>query len=223
MAEPKVVTTLEAVAAGNELAPLLHSTGISCTMDWIEYLTAQGYVFVGAANNLGNFELGETGADNQDIDPLEPSFMFDIPTGLTVIPLWGNVAFEVCTGTDNILAICSSENNVYASGGTAALGPYNARTDDKRVSRIKNYYAVGESGGDIVSGTATRLRTLWLWASVTNATGGDPFVVEWRPAVHSYLVGPASFQFYCHSIGTEASYRATFSWAEIDSAFITQP
>ncbi len=223
MAAPLVVTSLTAEAAGAELAPILHATGIPAEMDWIDYLTMQGYVFISASNNLGNFELGETGADNQDIDPLEPSYMFDVPTGITVIPLWANVAFEVVTGTDTILAAVSCENEAYSSGGTAALAVQNARTDAPRTSGVKNIYAVGESSGDITAATLVAPRTLWMWSSPTDASGGDPFIVEWRPAVHSYLVGPASFLFYCHAIGTEAKYRATFSWAEVPSAIITKP
>ncbi len=222
MAEPLVASTLSAEAAGTELAPLLHPTGVPVQMDWIDYLTMQGYVFTSASNNLGNFELGETGDDNQDIDPLEPSYMFDVPTGITVIPLWANVAFEVITGTDTILAAVSCENEAYSSGGTAALAVQNARTDAPRTSGVKNIFAVGESSGDITAATLVAPRTLWMWSSPTDATGTDPFIVEWRPAVHSYIVGPGSFLFYCHAIGTEASFRATFSWAEVPSALITQ-
>ncbi len=223
MAEPLVGTSLTAVAAGVELAPLLHATGIPVEMDWIDYLGAQGYIFTSAPNNLSKFELGEVGDDNMDVDPLEPSFMFDVPTGITVIPLYANVAFEVATRADTILAIASCENEVYASGGVAALAVQNSRTDAPRVSGVKNIFAVAESGGEITANAATRLRALWLWGSATDQTAGDPFIVEWSPTVHSYIVGPGSFLFYCHSVSTAASYRATFTWAEVPSAIITKP
>ncbi len=223
MAEPKVVTSLVAVAAPAELAPLLHATGIPGEMDFMDYLALQGYVFTSASSNLGNFDLGEVGADNMDIDPTEPSFMFDVPEGLTVIPLYAGVAFEVATRADTILAIAACENVTYASGGAAALTVRNSRTDDPRAYDIKNQKADGESGNEITANAAVNLRTLWMWGSPTDQTAGDPFIVEYKPAVHAYIVGPGSFFFYCHSLSTAASYRATFGWAEVPSAIITKP
>ncbi len=205
-----------------EANPILHASGVKVKMDYLEYLALAGYIFTAATSNLGNFELGETGADNQDIDLLEPSFMFDVPKGLTVAPLYASAAFEVVTGTDNILALVVGSNEVYSSGGSAALAVQNARTDSPRASKVRNLYAVGESGGDITAGVMVSPKPLWAWSSPTDATDGDPFAVEFRPEHLTWIVGPGCLCFYCHSITTEAKYRANFAWAEIETGLISQ-
>ncbi len=225
MAVAKVRTALGVKGAGLEANPVLHASGVKVRMDWREYLALEGYVFISASNNLGNFELGETGADNQDIDLLEPSFMFDIPKGITVIPMWANVALEVDAGvpTDVIMAIVAGSNEVYSSGGTAALAALNARTDGPRGSTVRNLFAVGESGGDITAGTMNLPKVLWIWSSPTDPVTVNPYIIEFKPEHQMAIVGPGCFCFYCHSItANEQQFRATFAWAELPTGLVSQ-
>lgn len=228
MAEPTVVTTLGSAVAGTESSPVLHPMGFQVTMGYIEFLAAQGYVFVGGtgaetANTLAAMAVCEVGADNQDIDLLEPSYFFDVPAGVTVIPLFANVVIEVGTGTDNILAIVAGANTAaaYASGGSLAVQPRNLRTDNPRAS-VVTPYAEDEGSADLTILTPTSPRVLWVWSSPTDATGGDPFVIEWKPAHLSPIVGPGTFNFYCHAIGTAMNIKATFYWAEFENGLIKQ-
>ncbi len=218
MAEPTVATIL----GPRRVSPVLHASGVKVKMDYREYLAQAGYVFTSASNNLGSYDRGETGADNQDVELTEPGFCFDIPKGLTVIPLWANVAFEVITGTDNILAIVVSENTAFNTGGIAALAVQNTRTDNPRASAVTNLRATGESPTDITLDTLVAPRVLWVWSSPTDGTDGDPFKVEWKPEHLTHIVGPGCFAFYSHAITTETNYRATFAWAEIPSGLVIQ-
>ncbi len=218
MAAPTVATTL-----GPRLgSPVQHISGVKVKMSWLEYLAASGYVFTSATSNLGSYDAGEVGADNQDINLVEPTFVFDVPKGLTVIPLYANVAFEVVTGTDNILAIVAGASLAAPSGGIAALAVQNARTDSPRASAVTSLLAVGESPTPITVTTPTAPRVLWLWSSPTSGIGGDPFIVEFKPEKLDPIVGPGCFLFYSHSIATATNYRATFAWAEIPTALISQ-
>ena len=228
MAEPKVVTTLSAATAGTEKSPVLHATGAQVTMDYIEYLAAQGYVFVGGtgaqtANSLAAMVVCEVGADNQDVDLTQPSFFFNVPDGTTVIPLFANVVVEVGTGTDNIMAIVAGANTTdgYTSGGSLAVNPRNLRTDNPRASTVTTY-AEDEGAADLVVVTPTSPRVLWLWSSPTSVIGGDPFIIEWKPEHLTSIVGPGTFNFYCHSIATAANIKATFYWAELPNGLVTQ-
>jgi hypothetical protein len=180
-----------------------------------------GYCFVSTGTaGATDAETGETTATANDIDPLEPSFMFDVPTGTTVLPLEVSLAWEVA-GATMVTTIVSDSANRYASGGVAAVAARNLRTNSGYGSVVENLYS-GDTAITAAGATAERVHFhYYAFDDIGDAGEGMSFpVVVWVPAVPPVLVGPASFLVYTMAATTGPELRISVTWAEFPSNLI---
>lgn len=219
----KGVSTLSSVSAGAEGDLALVRMGLLGISDLVSTLSLLGYCFTSTGTaSRGDGETGEIGAGDMAIDATEPSFMFDVPTGTTVIPLEVNISIEDAADVDNIFAIMYDDINRYSSGGVAAVAARNLRTDDPRASTVINLYS-GDTA--LTAAAASDERLIWTAASEFAAvnTLGAPWVLEWsvkKNATFPVLVGPASFLVYAHETTAAMEFTVVATWAELPSDLV---
>lgn len=183
--------------------------------DWQSNLAMRGLVF-----NISNATKGTvlTVATTSYVDTT-PVLLVDVPSGKTMIPIelilnqGGTVAGGVVT------VISGVDNKVrYSSGGTA-LTIRNSRLDDLVGTGAVAYSGATANAVGREMGLFTELLSFDVIHAITTAGKTS---LTWRASVPRFLVGPASWLVYTFAATTNASWHFYMSWAELDSAAITQ-
>ncbi len=223
MAEPEVRQRFTSHANGGEVSPMLNRMGAQVVIPFRDQLSLAGYCFVTTGTAGGtDAETGEVAAATFAMDPLEPIFMFDIPDGLTVLPLNVNLAFEVWYANTMIIIMSDSVER-YSAGGVAAVTPRNLKTNSAYGSNVRNVY----SGDSVLtagtSATAERIHAQYIMVDDYAAGEGLPMAnFDWTPDPFPTLVGPASFLVYCQGDSTGPEVRISITWAEFDSSLVKE-
>jgi len=218
----KGVSSLTSVGAGAENELALIRMGLLGVSDLISTLSLMGYCFTstGTAGKTDG-ETGEIAAASQAIDPTEPTFMFDVPSGTTVIPLEVGIDVEAAT-YDGVFAIMYDSVNRYNTGGVAAVAARNLRTDSPRASTVINLYS-GDTA--LTADAATAERLIWIVShGFADVSTGPLLNTLWsvrQNATLPILVGPASFLVYCHHVTAAAEIGVCCTWAELPSDLVT--
>jgi hypothetical protein len=223
MAEPIVSQRLTPRSDEDFAAPVLSRLGAYVDVPFKLQLALAGYCFV-TTNSLAMTDtvIAEVAAASWAIDPVEPSFMFDIPDGTAVLPLEVSIGL-VSSGANLMVAVMSDNVKRYTSGGTAAVAARNLKTDSSYGSVVESLYDGGTSAGDLTTISAKNERIHYQWTSPDDLNAGEGLDypnILWQPAVPPVLVGPASFMIYVHNDGTAAEFRYSVTWAELPSTMV---
>jgi len=128
-----------------------------------------GYAFgsIGTEGPTDN-ETAEIGAGGMAVDEAEPSFMFDVPVGTTVIPLRVNFVIEAQAGTVNIALAAWDVINRFSAGGVAAVAARNLHGGNPRSSVVTNLLS-GDTAITALASSAQRtsVRGVRNWCEVT--------------------------------------------------------
>ncbi len=219
--------TTERLAAYETLSTpdLLTRIDIPIQVPLRDALSMAGYVFVTTGTSGGTDAETSEVAASFAIDALEPSFLMDIPSGIAVLPLNVNLAFE--TWADPLghcmIAIMSDDQRRYSSGGAAAVVARSIHLRGYPNSVVEALYS-GDTAITAVAEQAERLHAQYLMPDDYLATEGLPLgIFDWIPKLgcNPVLVGPASFLVYVHSYGTTgAEFRISVTWAELPESMV---
>ncbi len=196
----------------NAQGATIDKRGNTVTKTDFQHLNEQARVFH-TSNAARETALAVGGTSFSDT---APAFSFDVPAGVTVIPIRFklNQGGTVAGGQITVL-VCSDSAVRQDTGGTLLTlralrddAPIASRVDDFRSGATisANTLDVTHFGIILDNDVATipgSLGTRIIWPEV----GDEPPI----------LIGPASLQIYTFASGTQPSWFFSFVWAEIDS------
>ena len=185
---------------------MVNATGVAD----ISALAAAGRVFYASDADQNDLVTGQTSFANTT-----PTFLLDIPSGTTVIPLMVSLNQTGTVAGDAINVIVEIDNaDRYNTGGTEET-VLCARTDITAANQAKLY-----SGATANAGYGIRVQGLTIGQDVAPAEGAlQEFL--WLPTSGvDFLVGPAAFLVYTYATTTGPTWWWTIKWAELPSAFL---
>lgn len=190
--------------------------GALFTAEFVMKLAMQGRIFCATDADADD----KTAAAATSFADTTPTFIIDVPSGTTAIPLKvhltqaGTVAGAVIFVT---LAVSSGAIS-YASGGVAET-IYGARSD-KPVTQNCAFY----SNPTTTTGLLTKqVASYQMGQDVSPAEGAVPEVL-WTPQKNGFplfVVGPASFGVFTYAGTTGPQWLWDLSWAEVPSTWVT--
>lgn len=196
---------------GQLMAPALTRQGSLITQDWIlqQILEGRGFTTqIGDAATLVDFV--ETAYDED-----QPQFALRVPSGVTVIPLELHIALQDAPGTDNLIVLSTTTNDIGDGTSTAlTASPLRAggSVPEASLCTPNSLYT-----GNATAATGLRefLRKVFPFADEADTL---PYEVEWsikRNATVPILIGPATLQ--AHIVATTDGPQGflDFSWIEL--------
>lgn len=194
----------------------MNPRGELVTPDWMTQLVLDGVVYnvSNAVQEAGDL-AGETGPGTNNVNP---SFLVDVPSGTTIIPLEVLLTPEG-TGTSGdwpVVRISTDDTTRYSSGG-ASLTIVNMRKDDPNASTCSAY-----SGSTQIVATAnTDDDTIFHSSYDNSARNNEPIIWTAKNFVPPVLIGPAALLVFItvNNVDEEISY--SIKWAEFSTTDIT--
>lgn len=179
------------------------------SQDFLSYLALQGKTFtLGPSSAINATVTGQT-----SFVATTPTFLLNVPTGKTVIPLFmGLCQAGTVAGGDITVLMGKDKISRYSSGGTelSAL-PDRGSIGTQPTSKLY-------SGATATTGVATRMMGLLLGPDVSPAEGVINEIV-WTPAATlDFLDGPAAWMIYTYAGTTGPTWFYEFKFAEVDTS-----
>ena len=181
----------------------------------------QSYVLSGRAFMLQFGTEDAPVASTGSIDDLLAMATVDVPSGTTIIPLWGQGVVGTWTTGSLINYMIEVDNGKVrrASGGTS-FTPLSLRTDSLRSSACTAYVA---GGSDIVAAAKTSGGSLEVYRESIEVNSGDAAdywpKMEYNPVIAPVVVGPASVLVH-FGAAADLTVYGNLMWAELPSANI---
>ena len=180
---------------------------ISELNDPIWRLAAYGQIFVG-----GDADQNDTVTGQTSFAATTPTWIIDVPDGITIIPLWVDLSQTgTVAGGDIELVIEIDDADRYNTGGTSET------VLSTRTSGGNTNQCLIRSGATANAGFGQRVFSADIAADVSPAEGILPGPL-WVPVTPMFLVGPAGFLVYTWAGTTGPTWLWSVGWAEINSA-----
>ena len=187
-------------------------------IDVATYLASRGKVFYAADSTAIETVTGQT-----SVATTTPTFLLQVPSGTTAIPLGCNL-FQTGSVAGGLITVIMELDNAdrYASGGTAetifparTLGPSGATT-------APTSSCVLYSGATATDAYGVRIDAAKFIAEVTPTIGetvsGQTGAYIWTPSGgYSFLVGPAAWLVYTAAGTTGPTWLWNVKWAEVET------
>jgi len=184
--------------------------GSLVSSNFIEALAMEGRVFYASDGDQNDTVTGQTSFANTT-----PTFLLDVPKGITAIPLYMHI---VQTGTvaggEIALLMEIDDGERYSTGGTAEK-VLSSRTD----MPIKNVctlysgatatagYGVGIYHAEVVQDIDPAAADDWRWHNIL-----------WTPSLPNFVVGDGAWAIYTVAGSTGMTMYWSLAWAEIPSS-----
>ena len=184
----------------------------------------QSYVLSGRAFMLQFGTEDAPVASTGSIDDLLAMATVDVPSGTTIIPLWGQGVVGTWTTGSLINYMIEVDNGKVrrASGGTA-FNPLSLRTDSLRSSTCTAYVA---GGSDIVATAKTSGGSLEIYRESIEVNSGDAAdywpKMEYNPVIAPVVIGPASVLVH-FGAAADLTVYGNLMWAEFPTTHIVAP
>ena len=182
-----------------------------------EYLAALGRVFYAADSTMIETVTGQT-----SFATTTPTFLIDVPSGQTVIPLMVNLA-QTGTVAGGVITFAVEIDNAtrYASGGTAE-GVLCSRTSGGDLGGSLPTGVVVYSGATATDAYGIRLTAEDYAQDVAEvSTEGAPRNPLWTPqAGLEYVVGPGAFLVYTFAGTTGPTWFWSIKFGVIPTAWL---
>lgn len=178
-------------------------------------LAAEGKVW-----NLGASAINTTATGTTTLANTTPTFMLDVPSGVTCIPLLASLQQAGTVAGGAVQVIMEVDNaDRYTSGGTA-LTALNAKIGGPALTSLNTNLAMYSTIGSAI--TATNAYGVQIWAplvgqDVSPAEGVTNELVWTPPGSPEILVGPAAWLIYTNAGTTGPTWQFSFKVA----AFLT--
>lgn len=185
---------------------MVNATGVAD----ISALAAAGRVFYASDADQNDLVTGQT-----SFAATTPTFMIDVPSGTTVIPLMVSLNQTGTVAGDTVNVIIEIDNADRYNTGGAEEAVFNARTDITGGNLAKLY-----TGATANAGYGIRVQGLSIGQDVAPAEGALQEYL-WVPTSGvDFLVGPAAFLVYTYAGTTGPTWFWTIKWAEFPSSFL---
>lgn len=193
--------------------PLLGSRdGAAYVGDYMLMQALAGRIFAASDADQNDAVTGQTSFANTT-----PTFLLNVPSGTTAIPLWVNLQQSGSVAGDFITVIIEIDNiAAYASGGTSET-VLSTRVDAP-VANVATLY----SGATATAGYGVSLYHATMAEDVDPASADAQFFgpVLWRPAAPVILVGPASLKVFTFAGTTGPTWLWSIGWCELASGVV---
>lgn len=196
------------------MVPALSRQGALITQDWIVQAILEGHGYttqIGDATTQTDF--AETAYDED-----QPQFALRVPDGTTVLPLSLIISLEDAAGTDNLVALSTTTNDIGNGTSTAlTVSPLRAGTNISETSQCtaRSLYTANATA-------ATGLREFRRWVfPFANEADTLPYVARWsirEDAAIPVLVGPATLQAHVIATSTAPQGFLDAAWLELPTA-----
>lgn len=189
--------------------------GAAFMADYRMKMALAGRIFCAADAAVGDI----VGASPTSFAVTTPTFIIDVPTGTTCLPLKVNLsqAASVAGAVIHVaIAICSTATS-FASGGTAEQ-IFGAR-NDRPVAPLCAFYSLPTCTTALLT---KEIYHVQMGPDISPAEGAVPEVL-WTPEKNGHpqiLVGPASFAVFTYAASTGPMWNWSISWAEMPSAWV---
>lgn len=203
---------------GNYMSPALSRGGAQITQQFLLEMALRGHAFktqVGDATTQVDF--GETAYDED-----QPQIAVRVPQGTTVIPVRAKVLLEDAAGTDNLIALSATTNDI-GNGTSSAL------TASPLFVNASKVFASQCTARSLYTGNATGATGLfeidrWVEAFAAEADRAQP-KFDWhlgKAIIPPILVGPATLQLHVIATGTAPQGFAEIVWVEAPTNLLVQ-
>ena len=184
----------------------------------------QSYVLSGRAFMLQFGTEDAPATSTADIDDQLAMATVDVPSGTTIIPMWGQgVVGTWTTGALINYMIEVGNGKVRRSSGGTAFTPLSLRTDAKRSSACTAYVA---GASDIVAAAKTSGGSLEIYRESVEVNVGDAAdywpKMEYNPVIAPVVIGPASVLVH-FGASADLTVYGNLMWAEFPSSYIVTP
>jgi len=206
----QVVTTDGVWAAVN--GDRLGNVGVSDLGGIAMAAARSGRMYIAGDADQNDTVTGQTSFANTT-----PTFLLNVPSGVTAIPLFVNLAQSGSVAGDFItVSIEIDDIAAYSSGGTAE-------------TIFRNYVGSGTSPGAAVYSGATAVAGYGIMVHhSTHAEDVDPASADagltshllWVPPVPLILKGPASLKVFTYAATTAPTWLWSLGWAEVDNGYV---
>ena len=175
-------------------------------------LASQGRIFTASDADQNDTVTGQTSFVNTT-----PTFILDIPSGTTVVPLLVSLGQTGTVAGDAITVIIELDNaDRYDTGGTSET-VFNNKTGGGVFTTNCALY----SGATATAAYGIRTFGVTVAQDVAPAEGISNEVL-WTPtSTPEFLVGPAAFLIYTYATTTGPTWFWTIKWAEIPTSWFT--
>lgn len=178
--------------------------------DLASFLAAEGKVYYASDADQNDLVTGQT-----SFAATTPTFLLDIPTGTTVIPLMMRL-FQSGTVAGAAVDVIMEFDNAarYSAAGTAET-VLASKTTGAQATACTLY-----SNPTAAAGYGVRVYGATLGQDVSPAEGAVNEVI-WTPQGGlDFLVGPAAWATYTYAGTTGPTWLWTFKWAEIPTGWL---
>ena len=170
----------------------------------MEHLAFQGRLFIASDADENDRVTGQT-----SFAVTTPTFLIDVPSGTTCIPLFVNLTQAgSVAGGDIGIAIAIDNADRYDTGGTSET-VYNPRTSSGRANLSTLY-----SGATATAGYGIRVFSAVTSPDVSPAEGAvqGPY---WSAELPYLIEGPGALLVYTYAAVTGPTWEWSIGWAEI--------
>ena len=175
-------------------------------------LSSQGRIFTASDADQNDTVTGQT-----SFATTTPTFMIDVPSGTTIVPLLVSLGQTGTVAGDAITVIIELDNaDRYNTGGTAET-VFNNKTAGGVFTNACSVY----SGATATDAYGVRTFGVTVAQDVAPAEGISNEVL-WTPtSTPEFLVGPAAFLVYTYAGTTGPTWFWTIKWAEIPTSWFS--
>lgn len=175
-------------------------------------LASQGRIYTASDADQNDLVTGQT-----SFVVTTPTFLLDVPAGITVVPLMVSLGQTGTVAGDAISVIVELDNaDRYASSGTAET-VFNNKTAGGVVTNASTLY----SNPTAETGYGVRVFGTTVAQDVAPAEGISNEII-WTPtSTPEFLVGPAAFIIYTYAGTTGPTWFWTIKWAEFPTSWLT--
>lgn len=179
--------------------------------DPISYQVAEGY----------GFEVSGTTADasvtstQTSFANTTPTFLLDVPEGITVIPLFMGLAQTGTVAGGDIIVLMEKDNALRHSTGGTPVTPVNSRPRHARVASGRFY-----TNPTAIAGFGVRMLGQRVAPDVSPAEGVINEIV-WTPAgALDYIDGPGAWLVFTYAGTTGPTWLWEFKWLEVATSLL---
>lgn len=208
-------------AEGVEHNARMNPRGEIVIPDWMTQLVMDGVVY--NASNAVQETAERISETARGTDNVNPSFLLDVPSGSTVIPLMVMMDFSVPGTSEDMAITLNTDNVVRFSSGGVAITPLNMRSDGPNTAS-STFYSGSTQIVTIANALDETLDAVTIEAEATpktTASGLPLYLWSARQRIPKVLIGPAAFMGFIIGATDDHDWHYSVTFAEFTTTDVT--
>ncbi len=206
--------TLEAAAENTFMAFKGSKLGFQIAMDFYTQMAIEGRVFQVRAGTVSTPAVGDA-----DITDTAADMCVDAPTGITIMPVYFNISYNLAAAT---LFEAAGKSVATASTVGAAFVPLNLKSDGPAATSTARVAQTGSAAvGVTVTGETAATTPRHFSFSQPGAAGALTTTYDWEPTSPPVLNGVRCFYIQVAGDTTGPSYFAHFDFIELPTVNVS--